>query len=62
MATDQGLLRCDHGRGPNLQTSIYADDVFIFLKAIADNANTLASILADFGEAIGLVVANFLKI
>ena len=60
MATDRGLLRRVNGRGPNLRTSIYADDVVIFLKPIADNVNTLASILADFGEATGLVT-NFLK-
>ena len=60
MATDQGLLHRVQGRGPNLRTSIYADDVVIFLKPIADNVSTLASILADFGESTGLVT-NFLK-
>ena len=60
IATDQGLLRRVQGRGANLRTSIYADDVVIFLKPIPANVNVLASILADFGEASGLVT-NFLK-
>jgi hypothetical protein len=55
IAMDLGLLRKVLGRGPNLRTSMYADDVVIFLKPILANVDMLASILGNFGRATGLV-------
>jgi hypothetical protein len=60
IATDLGFLRKVLGRGPNLRTSLYADDVVIFLKPILANVDMLASILGNFGRATGLVT-NLLK-
>lgn len=53
--THNGDLHRLCGRGPFLRTSLYADDVTIFLAPIKDNVDILEHILKEFGDVTGLL-------
>jgi hypothetical protein len=54
------LLHKLRGRGAILHTSLYADDVAVFVAPIKSDVQNLAAILENFGEVAGLCT-NFLK-
>lgn len=59
-AVQEGALSKIKGRVPAYRTSMYADDVAIFLNPVKQEVLTLRSILRAFGDATGLRV-NFSK-
>jgi hypothetical protein len=59
-STEQGKLHSILGRTPVIRTSLFADDVAIFLSPNKNDVNYLVSMLQKFGEATGLVT-NCLK-
>jgi hypothetical protein len=54
MATQQGLLSPIGSDPINLRTSLYADDVMLFLRPIASDVKNLQHLLNQFGMAMGL--------
>jgi hypothetical protein len=58
-ASTHGLLHKLRGKGTILRTSLYADDVAVFLALFKEDIQNLAHILHDFGEVTGLC-KNFL--
>jgi hypothetical protein len=54
-ATDQGHLHIFHGRSSTVCTSLFSNDVAIFVKPNKNYVDSLASILSSFGNVIGLV-------
>ena len=60
LATRKGLLHKIRGRGAMVRTSLYADDVAVFVAPIKRDINNFASILRGFGDVTGLC-SNFQK-
>jgi hypothetical protein len=54
VATDEGLLSRIHSRSARARTSMYADDVGLFLNPIQSEIKIVSELLSDFGEASGL--------
>ncbi|XP_073355220.1 uncharacterized protein [Aegilops tauschii subsp. strangulata] len=60
LAVRDGLLSKLKGRIPSLRTSLYADDVALFLNPVRQEVQAIRQILQAFGQATGLQV-NFSK-
>jgi hypothetical protein len=55
-ATRVGLLHKVHGRGVILRTSLYGDDVAVFVAPIKDDIQNLAGILKILKESSGFAL------
>ena len=51
MATDWGQLHRLRGRGATIRTSLYADDVAIFVASQKEDIDTLANIFLSLGRS-----------
>jgi hypothetical protein len=54
-STKQGLLHPLQGRSPTTHTSLYADDVVVFIACIKGDIVKLASIVTSFGDVSSLL-------
>jgi hypothetical protein len=54
-ATENGDIHRFRGRATCMRTSLYADDVVIFMAPIKEDIEALSRILSDFGEVTRLV-------
>ena len=60
LATELQMLTRLRGRTATIHTSMYADDMVIFVNPVKEDVTTLANILNNFGEVSGLQT-NFQK-
>lgn len=60
LAVEEGIMSKLRGRIPQLRSSLFADDVALFVNPVREELAALRSILSTFGDVTGLKI-NFQK-